>query len=454
VGALGDNGGYMDVPIGGGLHAKVTFVSCGGVTAFNIPECPTANGTVDGRGRGEFSVTFEIRSSSQVFSRSTTNFEQKAKIHGEVGSDAKLKSIDVEHTEELFIVATTAGYPIVIRAGVTRKVHIPMPGGHYDPASASARFFGDPLKPDSGAESFANTAKAAISSYQKAEERWSSFNRQPFCAEPVFDPASNAIKLKTGEKKQLTVYAKARADGGRATGARWTLLVPLNADFSPMASEDASPTIQYTVTNSPAGDQVRVMVKVTSTAGVGQKTWTQPIAPPGRNQIVGSFNGEFKGPQSVEGRTEQTWSGTVEFNRFGTIEGSEYYTLISGEVSITASGLDGSGISGCQQHGSNSNRKLPGGSMEVTPIGKEGGAPYEYSISVSMPFEALNITRINCNKASQEEGYEGTEYPLTPLYRFAPSGQKSSDGITFTGTVDESPFESVDLQRWNLHGTE
>lgn len=453
MGMLGDNGGFMEIPIGGGLKARVTFVSCGGVTAFNIPECPTANGTVDGRGRGEFSVTFEIRSSSQIISRSTTNFEQKAKVHGEVGPDAKLKSIDVEHTEEVFIVATTQGYPIVIRGGVTRKVHIPMPSGQYDPASASARFFGDPLDPKSGAESFADTAKSAITSYKSVEERWSSF-KEPYCAEPVFDPPSNALKLKNGEKKQFGVYAKARADGGRATESRWTLLAPFNAEFSPMASQDASPTIQYTVTNSPAGDQVRVLVKVTSTAGVGQKTWTQPIAPPGRNHIVGTFNGEFKGPPSVEGRTVQIWSGTVEFNRFGTIEGADYYTLLSGEVTITASGLDGSGISGCQQQGSNSNRKLPGGSMEITPLGKEGGAPYEYTISVSMPFEALNITRINCNKASKEEELEGTEYPLTPLYTFSPSGQESTDGLTFSGTVDESPFESVYVQHWNLHGTE
>ena len=155
MGALGDNGGFMEVPIGGGLKARVTFVSCGGVTAFNIPECPTANGTVDGRGRGEFSVTFEIRSSSQVISRSTTNFEQKAKIHGVVGPDAKLKSIDVEHTEEVFIVATTQGYPIVIRGGVARKIHIPMPSGQYDPTSARVRPFGDSLDPKSGAESFA-----------------------------------------------------------------------------------------------------------------------------------------------------------------------------------------------------------------------------------------------------------------------------------------------------------
>ena len=109
MGMLGDNGGYMDVPIGGGLHAIGSRSSPVAASGLQHSQCPTANGTVDGKGRGEFNVTFEIRSSSRVFSRNTTSFEQKAKIHGEVGPDAKLKSIDVEHTEELFIVATTGG---------------------------------------------------------------------------------------------------------------------------------------------------------------------------------------------------------------------------------------------------------------------------------------------------------------------------------------------------------
>ena len=44
-----------------------------------------------------------------------------------------MKSIEVEHTQEVFIVATGG---IVIRGGVTRKVLIQMPGGGYDPAHA------------------------------------------------------------------------------------------------------------------------------------------------------------------------------------------------------------------------------------------------------------------------------------------------------------------------------
>jgi len=442
VGMLGDNGLFIETSAGG-LTIRLTFVSCGGVGSFSVPECPKSNGSVDAKGTGDFRVTTEIREGTQLIKRNTTSFEDKADVHGEVGPDAKLKSIKVTHQQELFLVATGG---IVFRGGVKREIEIEMPAGQYDPASAKVTPFGDPAPGDLGADAFAKTAAGALSSYRSAEGGWSTFGRGN-CAEPVFAPASNAEKLRRGDQKQLSIYARARADGGRATEARWSLVAPLNAEFSPMTSQDAAPTIAYTVAKTPAGNEVRVTARVTSTAGVGEKTWTQPIEE-STGRIVGTFSGEYKGAPSVEGRTEQTWSGTVEFNRLATIEGVDYYTLVSGVITITASGLDGSGLSGCQQHGSNSNKKLPGGGMEVTPT--NGGAPYGYSINVSMPFEPLNITRINCNKASQEEGFEGTEYPLTPLYKFSPSGQESSDGITYAGTVDEgSGF--VYVQRWNLH---
>jgi hypothetical protein len=458
---LGDNGGYMDVPVGGGLHARVTFVSCGGVTAFNIPKCPTANGTVDGRGRGEFSVTFEIRSSSQVLSRNTTNFEQKAKIHAEVGPDAKLKFIDVEHTEELFIVATTQGYPIVIRGGVTRKVHIPMPGGQYEPAGAAARFFGDPLKPDTGAEAFAKTAKAAIDSYRSAEGVWSSFDHQPYCAEPVFSPAGNSEKLHAGESKQLGVYAKAQTDGGRATEARWTLLGPLNADFSPSSSQDAAPTIQYTVARSPVGDQVRVTVRVTSTAGVGQKTWTEPIDSSGF-KVEGTFDGEVSAETAVEVPSVEKWSGAVKFT--GSLPGqggggpSGIYSVESGNVSIDISGIESSGITACHQSGS-AQGPLDGGSMTVTGTGPESGSPYDYEIQLAMPFMPVKATRVApCPKAAQEEGYEGTKFDAVPYWRLQVSGKESADGRTFVGSAEETfgipPFVTTFKEFWTLHATE
>ena len=174
MGMLGDNGGFMEVPIGHGLKARVTFVSCGGVTAFNIPECPIANGTVDGKGRGEFSVTFEIRSSSESYpeTRRTPNRKQKSTVWS--GLTPNSKSIDVEHTEEVFIVASIAGsYPIVIRGGVTRKVHIPMPRQNMTQPGQRC-FFGDPLDPNRRGV-LREYGQIRDHSYKRAEEKWSGF---------------------------------------------------------------------------------------------------------------------------------------------------------------------------------------------------------------------------------------------------------------------------------------
>ena len=310
IGALGDNGGYIDAPIGGGLRIKITFVSCGGVGSFNLPQCPKADGSVDSSGSGEFRATFEIRDGNQVLSRNSSVFEEKAKAHGEVGADAKLKFIDLEHTQEVFIVASVAGsYPVVVRGGLKRKLRIQMPGGSYNPESATVTQIGpDPVGADTAAASFASTAKAAVSSYREREPRWSTF-QEPYCAEPVFSPAADAIKVKKGDQKSVSIYAKA-SDGGRATAAKWTLEGALNAEFSPTSTDCASPSISYTVSKKPAGNKIMVTAKFTSTAGVGKKTWTEPIEPDEINHITGTFTVTSNANGSIE-----EWSGDATYER-------------------------------------------------------------------------------------------------------------------------------------------
>ena len=280
--ALGDSGGYIDASAGGGFRVRMTFVSCKGTNDISVPDCPTANGSVDGTSTGEFRVTIEIWKGDEFVSRNSSVFQDKAKTHGEVGADAKLKFIDVEQTQEVFIVASGG---IVIRGGVTRKVRIAMPGGKYDPAAASVRFFGDPVSASSGADAFASKAASAIGTYEYVEPGWSTFNpKNGYCAEPVFTPAANTLKLKKRDTKELGIYAKAKQDGDRATAARWTLLNSANAIFVPTASEAPAPNISYTVADAPPGGEVKVTVKFTSTAGVGEKTWTQPTEAEQGNQ--------------------------------------------------------------------------------------------------------------------------------------------------------------------------
>ena len=139
------------------------------MTNFHIPECPTADGSVDASGSEHFEVTTEVRDSHQVVSRQSTSFDHSAKVHGEVGADAKLKFIKVEHTEDVLIVASRAGsYPIVLRGKAVRKIKVDMPGGNYSPAGATVNFSGEAREALTG-RGFATTVDAAIRRFRSAE---------------------------------------------------------------------------------------------------------------------------------------------------------------------------------------------------------------------------------------------------------------------------------------------
>jgi hypothetical protein len=448
VGLLGNNGGYIDAPVGGGLRVRITFASCGGAGGFRLPECPTANGSVDAKGSGQFQATIEIWEGGRLVSRNSSTFEDRAKVHGEVGPDAKLKHIDVEHTQEVFIVASGG---IVIRGGVTRKVRIEMPGGRYDPANASVAYFGDRISADSGASGFAGTAQAAISAYENAEPRWSSF--PPQCADPVFSPEINTLKVRKGEQRQLSVFARSRRDGGRATKAQWTLLSPENAEFSPATSQEAAPDISYTVTNAPKGGQVKVTVKFTSTAGVGEKSWTQPTEP-GINHISGTFT-----QREVEGGSIFEWTGKVEFDRsteafMGGSDGQ--YSMAPATYTVTASGsayFFSPALSSCSMSGSGQFALSPADSgFFVLPRLAES-EPYKYVFTIQPdntdPHNyPIAITCPNPEDSTSTEW--NSTFTSTPL-----DLKDSADGIDFSGSETiEEPFTPTKTLEWSFHGTE
>ena len=451
IGTLGDNGGYIDAPAGGGLRVRVTFVSCGGVNRFRIPECPTANGSVDATGSGEFRATIEVRDGGQLVSRNSSTFEEKAKVHGEVGADAKLKSIEVEHTEEVFIVASGG---IVVRGGVTRRAGIEMPGGQYDPAGASVKFFGDSIAGDSGAKAFASTAAAAIGAYRSAEPRWSTFNPSGgYCAEPAFSPDSDTIKLKRGDKKQLGTYARARQDGGRAAGVRWTLLGAENAEFSPTSSQDAAPNVSYTVSDTARGSLVKVTAKFTSTAGVGEKTWTEPIEANGINHISGSFSAHQEGPSYEGGPTYHLdWSGTANFERREGTAKPVIFDLVSGKVTqtlFTFTGPDDFERPLCKVNGNAQLVLKPSSSnyFELSGSGSSGSdPPFAEVIYMLDGTPSGEITYSEC----EFDFDEGTESWGGAFYGEILVGY-SPDEFTFTGS--QGLEEGEGEETWSFTGT-
>jgi hypothetical protein len=463
VAAAGDNGGQMTLN-SGGLTFRTRFAKCGGGGGFPVPECPTADGDVSASGSSKFEVTEEVLEGDRVVSRRNTSIDAKSKARGKVAADARLDHIVVNSIQETFIVATGG---LVHRGTTEYEAKVNMRGGGYDPAGAKVKASGD-AKASDGASSFASVVQNAIEAFRAGEvggtflrdDGWSTFNRKrgPYCAKAVFAPDSNTLKLRKGKTGQVGVYAKAQ-DGGRASGARWTLLNQENAKFSPDSSQDAAPQISYTVTNAPEKGFVKVKVKFTSTAGVGEDTWTQPTEKgPTINEIAGTFSYRSDAFGSI-----LEWAGNVTFSRFTpAIFGgaSGFFKFKQGQLTVTASGNGSQFLSAplCSQKGSTQMAFSTGTEIAVLGSGAEQTEPYQYSFSLSSnnsPPPVITIELFNCDPVAEEqEGF----YDIPLFFEMSPNGSagfyESPDGIAYAGSENQT-FENGSItETWSFQGTE
>jgi hypothetical protein len=292
---------------------------------------------------------------------------------------------------------------------------------------------------------------------KSVEKQFSEFDGS-YCPKATFSPAANTLKLKPKESKQVSVYAKAK-DGSRATEAKWEFLNQVNADFTPGSTEAASPTVSFTVKNA-TPDYIEVTAKFTSTAGVGEDKWRQPVEP-GKGVIEGSFDGELSIETSLKEPIKHRWNGSVKLERFGPAGGAAgLYQVVSGSISLQTSGLEPTGVTGC--HGSGqASAQITEGSLFVLPKGSEGlegGPPYTYSFGLTLPFTKYIITRFACPEAAQKEGYESP--PKSEIEWGAPwsmnvENKESVDGLFFNGTEKQDlGLGSYFEETWALHATE
>jgi hypothetical protein len=457
---LGANGMLIETEAAG-YTVRVSFVSCGGVDRFSVPECPKADGSVDANGTGDFRATTEIWKGSRLEERTSTNFEDTAQVHGEVGADAKLKLIKVRHKQEMLIISRKVGG--AYRGGMERDIQIRMPGGQYDPASAHVKPLGDPVSADFGADAFRKTASAALSGYQSAEARWSSFDRRPFCAQAVFSPAADTIKVKTAENRQLGIHARAVADGGTATAARWSLTGPVNADFSPAASAEPAPTVQYTVSKTPQGNEVKVTARFTSTAGVGEDSWKQPIELGLPERFAATFSGTATYGETLLGEHNHLsadWSGNAELRQMpnpyppGTLPYEfAYYKIVSGSITYGVNGaLDDCAIEGGGPIDLPSQPDL----KETPVLTIFDKTPREYSLLVGMPlFAKVPATLSGCEDPEEDGPIEGGFSPAIGVPAIVnaplPGGPVGTDwSFSGNGSGDTGGGSPDQTWQWNL----
>lgn len=452
LGPNGEEGGVMTIIVNG-IRQETTFVRCGS-TFYYVPGCPKSNGDAGTTASGRFTSTTRTFDGRRLISFQSTDWTYNDRLLGKVGDDAKLRYFDFTRKEHKL----TVGSGAYAQGGTaTRTIRVNMPGGSYDAAHSSSAIDGD-----AGAfraDDLAASIRMAIDEYRDAEnggsflhtDGWATFDRQrdPYCAKAVFSPAADAITVKKSQQYQLSVYAKGE-DGGRATGARWTVMDPSNATFTPGAPTGASPTINYTVSSSPSGDRVRVTLKFTSTAGVGKDSWSEPIGS-AINHISGTFNTTY----NVNGSILST-QGNANYDRQipAAYDGaSGTYFLTSGELTIVASGKD-SAIPSCTMSGSKVVTLGDGyGTMDVTSTVFGGfDPPYTYFMNATPlgPSSVVEITRSNC--ADPNDNGSGVVTFQTPGLANQGGPQQSPDGIVYDGSWSTSQFGVTFTQSWSFRG--
>jgi hypothetical protein len=454
LGPNGEEGGVMTLTVNG-ITQETTFVRCGS-KFYYVPGCPKSNGDAGTTASGRFTSTTRTLEGRRLISSQYTDWTYDDRLLGKVMDDAKLRYFDFTRKEHKLTVASGG----LVQAGdATRTVRVNMPSGSYDAARSSSAIDGDAAS--FREDDLAASIKMAIDEYREAEnggsflhtDGWATFDRQrdPYCAKAEFSPAAEAITVKKSQQYQLSVYAKGQ-DGGRATGARWTVMDPSNATFTPGTATGPSPSVSYTVSSSPSGDRVRVTLKFTSTAGVGKDSWSEPIGG-AINHISGTFNTTYNVNGSV-----LTATGNATYDRPipAVYDGaSGTYFLSSGEMTIVASGKD-SAIPSCQMSGSKVVTLGDGnGTMDVTSTAFGSfDPPYTYFMNATPlgPGSVVEVTRSNC--ANPSDNGPGVVTFQTPGLANQGGPQQSADGIVYDGSwsTDQSPVTFT--QSWSFRGRE
>ena len=442
-----DGAGHAQVGIGGNTYTY-SWQQCGS-DALSVPDCPSANGDVRASSGSKTTtktsnIGQEVRQGGpggQLLTRRRDSWISKSTANGKVADDAKLDSVDFTYSMERFVLQTTYGQaPVVERGTEVRRVRINMRSGAYDSANSSVSIQGDagPFAGGAEANRFAEAVASAISSFRRAEAHWSSF--QPgeggFCATAVFTPSSNTHRLKAGESGTVAMYAKAK-DGGRATGARWRLISPANASFSPTSARAPAPRVTYRVVGSPSGNRVQVTAKFTSTAGAGKDTWTQPI-----EGLPTRFEGSFSGQTQVA--ATNSFSGKINFVRDPALSNGSVsvYAAESVDFSVTLSGTSPCTVNGTA-HVSLGKSNLQAARLVLDTTKTANG--YRYAIAAgfqdthSMPIQAT------CNGVQ-------TTIPWTPGGGLYTSSDTFADDLQeLKGTYDSSATQAK--YSWDLKGS-
>jgi hypothetical protein len=441
---------------------------------FRAAECPTADGVLDATDGLRVSITTELLDDDRSVDYYYTNVvSQDTKLHGEVGDDAKLKTLEV--TDKLQIGEYTGGSIFGgtrIESVAKRHTVVDMKTGRYDPGRSnvqvsvamsgilrifqSSALAGATQRLQKAAdEGFAATVKRAMEKYRERESAWQTPNR---CAEAKFDPRSGTLIRDIGQRGSFRAETTSKRDGGRPPRATWTASQQEGGALTPPSAGANPASISYIVGGGP---RIRGVLKAVSRAGVAEAPWQQPIRNFSLHRIAGNFSGTFTQP--VGPRTAQvSWTGSGTFVRttpgFPGAVGS--YVLKAGSATFHFSGGNILGHAVCDMKGSEFVDLFQdgGGSIGVNPgdpLKPFAPGPHSYSGDVALgPEPMVTLTMENCiPEAASEEGKTYTIPIGYPPLDTGPDPRQSPDGIQYNGSHSESQGGITTQWSWTLAGS-
>jgi hypothetical protein len=402
---------------------------------FRGPDCPTAAGVLDAKDGLRVAITTEfLDGDGDVDYYYTQVVFQDTKLHGQVGDDAKLDTLEVTDTLQLGEITGGSIFGGVnIESKIKRHTIVNMKNGHYDPGrsdvSVSVALSGILRIFQSSAEAgarerlqaaadkgFAATVERAIDKYRERESAWQTPN---MCATLEFSLAPNTRRLRPGESGGFDATAIAKQGGGVSELVA-RLSNQVNATFSPTRASGQRARFGYTVASAPASDKVRSTVRATSKAGVAQGDWEQnvdrPNPPPAA--YVGPVSGTAVYDQNELGAgnsLEASWSGNVVLRQVptGYLPGtpgvpSARYALTAGSIQYGFNGR----VGGCNVVGSApidlaAEQDVAGSAF----LHVYDGTPRSYQLQIPMP---LMVTVVGQNSVCDDPNDNGTDFSWVP----------------------------------------
>ena len=431
---------------GRAVRITVDLGLCAG-ERLEVDSCPTAQGIVQGSDNNDGTIKVEQLEGGSVVESQVTKISVVTKLRGEVGTNAKLKTIEIDRTETW---DTSIDYGRWLgfgqRVTARRRATISMPSGQYLAGTGSL----DVQQSFRGLLSFlvnqSAAREAAITSARKAsDESWSKFVdeaikkyreretawQKPVCAELVFSPRSNTLRVRLGQQGLFTGTVRATR-GGNAEG-EWRITARRNLGLRLAGNPTAAATrYRYRVDGE---GRVSATFKVPSRAGVAEGTWEQ-----GGSAFPRRISGTFSGRSGDS--VQVSWSGRVTFLRNDSRSGADRVWYEVEQVSFTSTyTVNEAGCRGQSTGSASLGKQGPQSWLLLDARAVNGSHRYEVNAQFQGPPTATIV--VTCFGGSVSQPWPPSAILLTAPKSFVAdsrtwrfSGTNSLPGGPFTATWD------------------